>query len=249
MGREVVRAVSGEDDMYVSGAVDTSHVGEDAGQVAGLDPLSLRIADSVDAALAEGAPDVAVDFTLPDAVMGNLRALIGTRVPCVVGTSGLTQDDLRELESLCEREGVPALCAPNFAIGAVLMMEFAAQAAKHFGSAEIIELHHAGKVDAPSATARRTAQAMADSPGSLFKGARSSDERSARGEPDGAIHIHSVRLPGLVAHQEVIFGGAGQTLTIRHDSTSRESFMPGVLLAIRKIRGLSGLAVGLERIL
>ncbi len=249
MGRQVVRAVSRQDDMAVVAAVDKAEVGEDVGQVAAIGPLSVGIGNSIEAAIADSSPDVAVDFTLPDVVMGNLRPTIEAGVPCVVGTSGLTSDDLKELASLCEKERTPVLFAPNFAIGAVLMMQFAAQAAVHFDAAEIVELHHAGKVDAPSATARRTAQMMVSTPGSRFTGVEPSDRRAARGEAEGPVHIHSVRLPGLVAHQEVIFGGLGQTLTIRHDSTGRESFVPGVLLAIRKVRSLGGLVVGLESIL
>jgi 4-hydroxy-tetrahydrodipicolinate reductase len=249
MGREVVRAVTAEHDMAVAAAVDTLRVGEDVGEVCGVDPIGVKVAGSVEAGLAGGSPSVAVDFTLPDVVMGNVRPILKAHVPCVIGTSGLTSANLEELASLCEAHRTPAFFAPNFAIGAVLMMQFAAQAARHFEAAEIVELHHAGKADAPSATARRTAQMMASSPGSRFMGAESPDERTARGQAEGAIHIHSVRLPGMLAHQEVIFGGLGQTLTIRHDSTSRESFMPGVVLALRKVRDLRGLVVGLENIL
>ena len=249
MGREVVRAVSGEGDMTVAAAVDRRRVGEDAGRVSGIDPLSVLITDSLSDAIAEASPEAVVEFTLPDAAMGNIRTAVKARVPCIVGTSGLTEQDLQELSGLCEEYRTPSLVAPNFAIGAVLMMQFAAQAAKHFDSAEIIELHHADKADAPSGTAIRTAQLMANLPGSRFAGAESSDGRFARGHAHGPIHIHSVRLSGLVAHQEVIFGGPGQTLTIRHDSVSWQSFIPGVLLAVRKVRGLRGLVVGLERIL
>lgn len=249
MGREVVRAVSAQDDMAVAATVDRTRVGEDAGRVAGIDSLSVIITDSLTDAIAQASPDVMVDFTLPDAVMGNVRTAVKAGLPCVVGASGLIEQNFHELSALCEEHRAPALVAPNFAIGAVLMMQFAAQAAKHFDSAEIIELHHADKADAPSATAVRTAQLMASLPGSRFAGVESSDGRFARGHAQGGVHIHSIRLPGLVAHQEVIFGGLGQTLTIRHDSVSRESFMPGVLLAIRKVTGLRGLVVGLEHIL
>jgi 4-hydroxy-tetrahydrodipicolinate reductase len=249
MGREVARAVAGADDMVLVGAVDRSKAGEDAGRVAGIEPTGVLIADSLSDAIAQSSPDVAVDFTLPDAVMGNIRTALRAGVPCVVGTSGLTEENLSELASLCEERRRAVFVAPNFAIGAVLMMQFAAQAARHFSAAEIVELHHAGKVDAPSGTALRTAQLMAGVSGSSFASGESLDGRPARGQTEGPIHIHSVRLPGLVAHQEVIFGGQGETLSIRHDSTSRECFMPGVLLAIRKVRGLKGLVVGLERIL
>ncbi len=249
MGREVVRAVTGAEDMSLVAAVDRSRVGEDAGRVAGLEPSSIIITDSLGDAIAAASPEVVVDFTLPSAVMGNVRTAVRAGVACVVGTSGLTEKDYSDLAALCEERKRPVFVAPNFAIGAVLMMQFSAEAARHLGSAEIVELHHAGKADAPSGTALRTAQLMASVSGSKFAGAESSDGRPSRGRAEGAVHIHSVRLPGLVAHQEVIFGGLGETLTIRHDSTSRESFMPGVLLAVRKVRGLRGLVVGLERIL
>lgn len=249
MGQQVVRAVTEADDMGLVGAVDRSRIGEDVGTVAGLMPASVVIGDSVSDAIAAASPDVAVDFTLPDAVMGNLRAALRAGVACVVGTSGLSQKDYSDLTKLCEEHRTPVFVAPNFAIGAVLMMQFAAQAARHFDAAEVIEMHPPDKADAPSGTAVRTAQLMASTPGSKFAGREGSDGRAARGQAEGAVPVHSVRLPGLVAHQEVIFGGRGETLTIRHDSTSRESFMPGVLLAIRKVRSLRGLVVGLEHLL
>jgi 4-hydroxy-tetrahydrodipicolinate reductase len=182
----------------------------------------------LDDALAQ-RPDVLVDFTVPASVLANVRAALAAGVHAVIGTTGF---DLAELDSL---RGAPAnvFVAPNFAIGAVLMMQFAAQAARHMSRAEIIELHHHTKLDAPSGTARRTAGLIAQAAGDAYD-----------------VPIHSVRLPGLVAHQEVIFGDVGQTLTIRHDSTDRESFMPGVLLAIRRVGDLSeSPVVGLDRLL
>jgi len=249
MGRGLGRAACAEKDMEVVGAVDRGSAGQDAVSLAGAQGASVSIMDSLADAIAQTSPDVVVDFTVPDAVMGNARTSIKAGVATVVGTTGLTKENLEDLARLCEERKAAALVAPNFAIGAVLMMQFAAQAARHFDAAEIIELHHAGKRDAPSGTALRTAQLMASTSGSKFAAVESSDGRTARGQAEGAIHIHSVRLPGLGAHQEVILGGLGQTLTIRHDSTSRESFMPGVLLAIRKVRGLRGLVVGLEKLL
>jgi len=249
MGREVVRAVAQAEDMTVAAAVDRCRAGEDAGRVAGIGPLGVVISESLSDVIAKSSPDAVVDFTLPTAVLGNVRTAVRAGVACVVGTTGLTEKDVSELKGLCEERKQSVLIVPNFAIGAVLMMQFTAQAARHFEAAEIVELHHAGKADAPSGTALRTAQLMARSAGSKFTGKDSSDGRSSRGQAEGAIHIHSVRLPGLVAHQEVIFGSLGETLTIRHDSTSRECFMPGVLLAIRRVRGIKGLAVGLEQVL
>jgi 4-hydroxy-tetrahydrodipicolinate reductase len=168
--------------------------------------------------------DAAVDFTRPDAVLGNVQTCLAARVPVVVGTSGWVT---AEVDAAARAAGLPVFYAPNFALGAVLMMRFAAEAARVFPRAEIVELHHEGKLDAPSGTAKATAERMGNDP-----------------------PIHSVRLPGLVAHQEVILGGPGQTLTIRHDTTSREAFVPGVLLALERVRGLpAGLTVGLEALL
>jgi 4-hydroxy-tetrahydrodipicolinate reductase len=168
--------------------------------------------------------DAAVDFTQPDAVVGDVQACVSAGVPCVIGTTGCDWDAIAKL---ADQHGVAAFHASNFAIGAVLMMRFAAEAAKHLPKAEIVELHHDTKLDAPSGTAKTTAERMG-----------------------GSVPIHSVRLPGLVAHQEVILGGLGQTLSIRHDTTSREAFVPGVLLALEHVHELPpGLTVGLETFL
>jgi 4-hydroxy-tetrahydrodipicolinate reductase len=171
--------------------------------------------------------DAAVDFTRPDAVRANVERCLRAGVPCVVGTTGLGPDDLAALDALGREQGVACFVAPNFAVGAVLMMRFAAEAARTLPRAEIVELHHETKVDAPSGTARATAEAMG-----------------------GDVPIHSVRLPGLVAHQEVLLGGDGQLLTIRHDTLSREAFAPGVLLALERLPALpAGLTVGLDALL
>lgn len=171
--------------------------------------------------------DAAVDFTIPAAVRGNAMATLAAGVPCVIGTTGLGADDLAVLDGTARENHTQCFVAPNFALGAILMMRFAAEAARSFPRAEIIELHADTKIDAPSGTAKATAAQMG-----------------------GDVTIHSVRLPGLVAHQEVILGGPGETLTIRHDTTSREAFVPGVLLALDRVRGLPhGLTVGLETLL
>jgi 4-hydroxy-tetrahydrodipicolinate reductase len=199
--------------------------------VARADPA---LGSSLEEALGAG-PDVLVDFTVPATAVANARTAVGRGVHVVIGTTGF---DPAELGGLA---GANVFIAPNFAIGAVLMMQFAAQAAVHMARAEIIELHHDRKVDAPSGTAARTAALMRDA------------VRAAPGRPDAGVYevpIHSVRLPGLVAHQEVILGDVGQTLTIRHDSLDRHSFMPGVLLAVRRVQGLtSSPVVGLEHLL
>ena len=192
----------------------------DALAEAGHDVVPIDLGDPV----ALDGCDAAVDFTQPDAVAGNVAACVRARLPAVIGTSGF---DRSAVDQVAQEHGVPLFHAPNFAIGAVLMMRFAAEAARHLPRAEIIELHHQTKVDAPSGTAIATAAAM-----------------------DGEPAIHSVRLPGLVAHQEVILGGQGQTLTIRHDTTSRDAFVPGVLLALERVRELPpGLTVGLHTLL
>jgi 4-hydroxy-tetrahydrodipicolinate reductase len=214
MGRAVVAAVQAEEDMRVVAAVDPVLAGQE-GAFADL-PSALRAVRA----------DVLVDFTLPEAVFANARAALEAGVHVVVGTTGLAEDQVAELRALAEAGEANAVIAPNFAVGAVLMMRFAAEASRHMAKAEVIELHHDGKLDAPSGTALRTAAMM-----------------------QGEVPIHSVRLPGLVAHQEVILGGLGETLTIRHDSISRESFMPGVVLAVRAVGRRPGLTLGLEPIL
>jgi 4-hydroxy-tetrahydrodipicolinate reductase len=219
--RVAVAGAAGRMGATVCGAVDGA---QDMELVARADPaLGVTLTE----ALATGGPDVLVDFTTPGTALPNAREAVAAGVHVVIGTSGFDTDELHGLS------GANVFVAPNFAIGAVLMMEFAARAARHMRKAEIIELHHDTKVDAPSGTAARTAALM---------------HASAPDRPPPPIH--SVRLPGLVAHQEVILGDVGQTLTIRHDSTDRESFMPGVLLAIRKVGDLTDSpVVGLERLL
>jgi 4-hydroxy-tetrahydrodipicolinate reductase len=218
MGETVCAAIEGAEDMELVGRAD---------------PLLGTTLENV----LTGAhpPEVVVDFTRPDTALGNALTCVRAGVHVVVGTTGFDPAPLRQARPAEGRQPANVLIAPNFAIGAVLMMRFAAEAAKHMECAEIIELHHDRKLDAPSGTAARTAELMA--------AARS-------GERAGGIPIHSVRLPGLVAHQEVIFGDVGQTLTIRHDTIGRESFMPGVLLAIRRVGALEeSPVVGLEHLL
>jgi 4-hydroxy-tetrahydrodipicolinate reductase len=192
--------------------------------------------------------DVVVDFTTPDAVMDNLEWCIGAGKHAVVGTTGFDADRLRQVrEWLGDAPATGVLVAPNFGIGAVLMMRFAAVAAPHFDSVEIVELHHANKVDAPSGTARRTAELVAEArAGRRSPDATTQEVAGARGSDVEGVRVHSVRLAGLVAHQEVLLGGHGETLTIRHDSLARESFMPGVLLGVQWVVEHHGLTVGIE---
>jgi 4-hydroxy-tetrahydrodipicolinate reductase len=210
--------------------------------------------DEGDALDALSSADVVVDFTHPDAVMDNLRWCISRGLHCVVGTTGFDDKRLEVLEAqLADAPGVGVLIAPNFSIGAILMMRFAAAAAPFYESVEIVELHHPDKADAPSGTARRTAEMVAEAFRDAGLGAvpdaTSTGLEGARGADVDGVHVHSVRARGLVAHQEVLLGGPGETLTIRHDSLDRASFTPGVLAGVRAIADHPGLTVGLERFL
>jgi 4-hydroxy-tetrahydrodipicolinate reductase len=204
--------------------------------------------------LVEAGAQVAVELTRPDAVMGNLRWCVEHGLHAVVGTSGLTPERLDEVRRWLEPSpAVGIVVVPNFSLGAVLMMRFAEQAARFYESVEIVELHHAGKVDAPSGTALRTAERVAAARARAGSGpapdATTDDPHGARGASIDGVHVHAVRLPGLVAHQEVLLGSVGELLTLRHDSLDRTSFMPGLLLAVREVLARSGLTVGLEHLL
>lgn len=206
MGQETVKAVEQEKELELVGQTD---LGDDLAQ-----------------AIKDKKAEVVIDFTVPKAVMKNIRTILAAGAHGVIGTTGLTDENLHEIKMLCDRFKVNCLVAPNFAIGAVLMMRFSKEAIKYMPQAEIIEFHHESKLDKPSGTAIRTGHLMGKD-----------------------VPIHSVRLPGLVAHQEVIFGGLGQTLTIRHDSLNRESFMPGIMMAVKRVKDLKGLVHGLENLL
>lgn len=202
-------------------------------------------------ALKSAGAEVAVEFTTPDAVKGNARFCLENSIHTVIGATGLTDEDVAELDGLARARGVGVFIAPNFALGAVLMMRFAAEASRYFDSAEIVERHHERKLDAPSGTALRTARMMTEARDRAW--AESAGQREtlegARGGDESGLHIHSLRVPGSVAHQEVIFGAPGETLTIKHDSLDRTSFMPGVILAVKKVPTLTGTVVGLEHLL
>lgn len=256
MGREVVKAVHNDGETALVGAVGHSSAGQDAGLIAGIGPIHLEIGGDLNAAIASSGATVAVDFSVPAVVQSNIRALLKAKIAPVVGTTGLAQSDLDALDADAKAAGVPILVAPNFAIGAILMMRFAAEASKYFDAAEIIEYHHDKKLDAPSGTAFKTALVMREAKGEEFThvGGDTAEHNStapgARGGNIGGIALHSVRLAGYLAHQEVIFGMAGQTLNIRHDTITRECYMPGVLLAVKKIKELPpGLHFGLEKVL
>ncbi|MGC4839050.1 4-hydroxy-tetrahydrodipicolinate reductase [Micromonospora vinacea] len=231
MGVEVCKAVDAADDLALAAAIDQG-----------------------DSRSAVSTAEVVVDFTTPDVVMDNLRSCIEQGISAVVGTTGFTEQRLEQVRGwLADRPEVGVVIAPNFGIGAVLMMQFAARAARHFESVEIIEQHHPRKLDAPSGTATHTARQIAQARAEAGLGpvpdATKDEVPGARGADIEGVRVHAVRATGLVAHQEVLFGGTGETLTIRHDSYDRVSFMPGVLLAVRAVRNRPGLTVGLDALL
>ncbi|MFN7414456.1 MAG: 4-hydroxy-tetrahydrodipicolinate reductase [Dolichospermum sp. UKL201] len=261
MGREVIKAVAQASDLILMGAIDTTpeHQGKDAGELAGLsEPLEVPITNQLEPMLGYVAgerqmqPGVLVDFTHPDAVYNNIRSAIAYGIRPVVGTTGLSPAQLEELADFAEKASTGCLVIPNFSIGMVLLQEAAVRASQYFDHVEIIELHHNQKADAPSGTAIQTAQLLGEM-GKTFNTAIVEETEKiagARGSlADEGIRIHSIRLPGLIAHQEVIFGAAGQIYTLRHDTSDRACYMPGVLLAIRKVNQLKSLVYGLEKIL
>ncbi len=235
MGKEVIKALALEADLVLSAACDPYYPKEDAGLLAGLNPNGIIIDGTIKEAVNKA--DVWIDFTRPDVVKENIAIALNAGKNIVVGTSGLSESYVTSLVT----NGIGVLVVPNFALGAVLMMQFAKTAYRFFPNVEIIELHHDQKVDAPSGTAVKTAELLGADTKAINEGPRGSNYNG--------IHIHSVRLPGLVAHQEIIFGGQGQLLTIRHDSLDRASFMPGVMLALREVPKLSGPVYGLEHVL
>jgi len=243
MGSMVVQMVMADQDLEYVGGVDL-YVDEHPGS-------EQPIFKSVEEAIIAVKPDVLVDFTTPDSVKQNMETAINLGVCPVVGTTGLAMEDILIMDRLAKEQKIGGIIAPNFAIGAVLMMRFAAMAAKYLPNVEIIEMHHDKKLDAPSGTAIKTAELIAKEREKIRQGNPAEKEsiEGARGGEFAGFRIHSVRLPGLVAHQEVIFGDQGQTLSIRHDSLDRQSFMPGVNLAIKKVIDLVGITYGLEHLL
>lgn len=251
MGREVLRALSREPGVEIVAAVDLKSAQEDVGEILGQGKSGVTVGTDLETAIRTHRPDVMVDFTSPKSVVGNIMTALRNGVIPVVGTTGITDQDIENIRNFCNEQGATCFICPNFSIGAVLMMRFAKEAARYMPHCEIIEMHHDQKLDAPSGTAVLTAKLIAAERAGLKQGHPDEEEKipAARGAEFEGFRIHSVRLPGYMAHQEVIFGGIGQTLTIRHDSIARESFMPGVVLACREIVGRRGLVVGLEHLM
>ena len=252
MGRAAVRTISRREDMTLVGALGRrTAVGQDAGSAAGAGAIGVAITANLPEIFLVGRPTVLVDLSAGDAAAEHALTSLDHRVSVVIGATGLSTDAVASLRERAESQGVGVILAPNFALGALLMMEFARRAARFFPHVEIIELHHDRKRDAPSGTAARTARLVAAARGSAPPPAvtETTTVEGARGGSVDGVRVHSVRLPGLVAHQEVLFGGPGQTLAIRHDSTSEESFMPGLVLAIQRVGGLTHLVEGLEHVL
>lgn len=258
MGKEVIKAVHQAEDMILVGAVDQNPtlLGQDAGEVAGCGEIEIPIVNDLQSILVlatqEKIQGVMVDFTHPDSVYENVRTAIAYGVRPVVGTTGLSPTQINDLAEFADKASTGVLIIPNFSIGVVLMQQAAIQASKYFDHVEIIELHHNQKADAPSGTAIKTAEMLSDMGKSYNKAMVEEKETldGARGCIGGDnINIHSIRLPGLIAHQEIIFGATGQIYTLRHDTSDRSCYMPGVLLAIRKIVDLKSLVYGLEKII
>ncbi len=251
MGRAVAQSVSAESDMELVLAVDRSQAGTPLRELIGPEVADLGVEDKLGLGLDRVEADVMVDFTHPGAAAEHAMSALKRHVAAVVGTSGLSDQDHRDIAAACREFGTPAMIVPNFAVGAVLLMRVAGMAAKWMPNVELVEMHHDGKADAPSGTSMLTAELIADARGKIdpTKPTAVVKVPDVRGGEHLGVRIHSVRLPGLLAHQVVLLGGKGETLSIRHDSLDRSSFMEGVKIAIREVWNLSGLTVGLETIL
>ena len=258
MGREVIKAVSAAPDMMLVGAVDRNpnYRGQDVGELAGCGALEIPVLDDLQSVLVlatqETVQGVMVDFTHPDGVYENVRSSIAYGVRPVVGTTGLSDEQMQDLADFAEKASTGCLIVPNFSIGMVLLQQAVLQAAQYFDHLEIIELHHNQKADAPSGTALKTA-AMLSELGKTYNPSQVKETETITGARGGIvgenINVHSIRLPGLIAHQEVIFGAKGEIYSLRHDTSDRSCYMAGVLLAIRKVTQLKSLVYGLEKIL
>ncbi|QCT02593.1 dihydrodipicolinate reductase [Paenibacillus algicola] len=248
MGKEVVKLVLQDEELELACAVGMSDSGKDAASLVGLPPCGVIVTSDLELALVESKPDVMVDFTNPQSAYGNTALAIKHGVRPVMGTTGFTSEQIEDLDKQCQDKGIGGLIAPNFSIGAILMMKFAAQAAKYLPHVEIIETHGDQKLDAPSGTSIKTAELIAANREELRQGNPSEEEviEGARGGYYNGFRIHSVRLPGVFAQQEVIFGGFGQSLKIRHDSYERAGYMPGVKMAVQKVMEYTGMIYGFD---
>ncbi|MDQ0192958.1 4-hydroxy-tetrahydrodipicolinate reductase [Paenibacillus wynnii] len=248
MGKEVVKLVLEDDALELAAAVDRSSHEQDAGRLAGLPDAGIIVSEDLESALASSAADVLVDFTTPQFAYINTALAIKYGVRPVIGTTGFTPEQISELDKQCQDQGIGGLIAPNFSIGAILLMKFAAQAAKYFPHLEIIEYHGDQKLDAPSGTAIKTAEIISEVRKELRQGNPEEEEiiEGSRGGYYNGFRIHSVRLPGVFAQEEVIFGGFGQSLKIRHDSYERAGYMPGVKLGIEKVMEYTGMIYGFD---
>lgn len=252
MGQEVLKSVLKAEDTELCAAIDFNNEGQDAGSLVGGETLGVKISSNLAENLVTSGAEVMVDFTEPRSVAGNVITALNSGVRPVVGATGMSKEDFNKVSEMANKMKLGCLIAPNFAIGALLMIKFAAEASKFLPHVEIIEKHHDQKLDAPSGTAIKTAEAIIQQRGDFQQGLVEEEEKLAGargGAMSGELRIHSVRLPGFVAQQEVIFGGMGQSLTITHNSISRESYMSGVLMAIRAVMRLEGVVYGLENLL
>ncbi|WP_416826720.1 4-hydroxy-tetrahydrodipicolinate reductase [Ectobacillus polymachus] len=250
MGREAVLLMERTAHFELVAAVDYKNGGKRIADLEGLPALDAPIYETLEECLQNVKADVVLDLTTPEVGKKHLQMALMNGVRSVIGTTGFTEVEIKELTKIAEEKKIGAIIAPNFAIGAVLMMKFAQMAAKYFSDVEVIELHHDRKLDAPSGTAMKTVELIRTERESKQQGHPNEKEQiqGARGANVDGIHIHSVRLPGLIAHQEVLFGGDGQLLTLRHDSYNRASFMSGVKIAIETVMKVDSLVYGLENI-
>ncbi|MFZ4452301.1 4-hydroxy-tetrahydrodipicolinate reductase [Salibacterium aidingense] len=251
MGREAVQLIRETETFELAAAVDSKNAGKQLAELPGMPDEQALVYDDMRTCLEEAEADVLVDLTTPSAGKQHLELALDHHVRPVVGTTGFTDADIERLREKAEEKELGAIIAPNFAVGAILMMKLSQIAAKYFSDAEIIEMHHDNKLDAPSGTAAKTASMINEIRPHKLQGHPEEKEQQegARGAETDGLRIHSVRLPGLVAHQEVLFGGSGQTLKIRHDSYNRQSFMPGVKLAVEQVMQVKTLVYGLENII
>ncbi|HKM38650.1 MAG TPA: 4-hydroxy-tetrahydrodipicolinate reductase [bacterium] len=251
VGRELVKGIEGEPTLKLVGAVGRLHgIGADIGVLVGQKPLGIKLSSDLKGTIVNTKAEVVVDFTQPQTIKQNLITIAEAGAHAVIGTTGISEADIPEITSICNKHRVNAIISPNFALGAVLLLRFAQIAARFFPNVEIVETHHDQKLDAPSGTAIKYAEAIVKAVGKCCVAPTKVEKLAhVRGGDLAGVKVHSLRLPGFVAHHEIVFGGSGQSLTLKHDSISRQSFVPGVLLAISQIENINGVVYGLENIL